>query len=176
MKGSRAQDRKRTGGLPFAAVNRPGRPGYAADLQRHHLLPRQSIGWPGLQYLFEALGRERIGFDDFRRNGMLLPARESAALRLGLPLHLGPHRDYNCMVIERLGTIEAGWARQRGRNGEAARATALMRIGLLQAALRRRILDQARPVRFNRADPLGRGRDFTQLDRLAEELWTASAV
>lgn len=161
--------------LPFAAVNRPGRPGHAADLQRHHLVPRQAIEWPTFQRLFEALGRERIGFDDFRRNGLLLPARDSAVLRLGLPLHLGPHRTYNGMVIERLGTIEAGWARQRPRNEQAARAAAMMRIGLLQAALRRRILDRGNPVLFSRADPLAHGRDFTVLDRLAEELWTASA-
>ena len=168
--------RERGGRLPFGAVNRPGRPGHSPDLQRHHILPRQAIGLPALQPLFEALGRERLGFDDFRRNGMLLPAHECAVLRLGLPLHLGPHRDYNAMVIERLGTIEAGWSLQRARDGEMARATALMRIGLLQAALRRRILDQARPIRFNRADPLGSGRDFTLLDQLAEELWSASAV
>lgn len=129
-----------------------------------------------MQRLFAALGHEAIGFDDFRRNGLLLPARDSAVLRLGLPLHLGPHRDYNRMVIERLGAIEAGWSRQRARNEENARATALMRLGLLQAALRRRILDQSKPVKFNRLDPLGRGRDFTLLDRLAEELWAASAV
>ena len=161
--------------LPFAAVNRAGRPGHACDLQRHHLLPRQALEWPALGRMFSALGRERIGFDDFRRNGMLLPARESAVLRLGLPLHLGPHRDYNRMVIERLGMIEEAWSGERGRNGDAARDAALMRIALLQSALRRRILDRCRPVRFNRADRLGYGRDFALLDRLAEELWAASA-
>jgi hypothetical protein len=171
-----SRSRRRGGCLPFGAVNRPGRPGHVRDLQRHHLVPRQAIAWPALQRLFDALGRERIGFDDFRRNGMLLPAHESAVLRLGLPLHLGPHRDYNHMVIERLGTIEAGWSRQRPRDDAAARATALMRIGLLQAALRKRILDHSKPVRFNRADPLGHGRDFTLLDRLAEALWAASGV
>lgn len=124
----------------------------------------------------KALGRDRIGFDDFRRNGLLLPARESAVIRLGLPLHLGPHHDYNRMVIERLGMIEAGWSRQRRRGDEAAGAHALMRIGLLQAALRRRILSAKRPLRFNRADPLGKGRDFTMLDQLAEQLWAASGV
>jgi hypothetical protein len=162
--------------LPFAAVNRRGWPGYSADLQRHHLLPRQALAWHALRRMIDALGRDRIGFDDFRRNGMLLPARESAVLRLRLPLHLGPHRDYNRMVIERLGTIEACWAQQRKRDDDGARAAALMRIGLLQAALRKRIFDRARPIRFNRADPLGHGRDFELLDRLAEELWTASAV
>lgn len=167
---------ERRGALPFAAVNRPDRPGHAADLQRHHLVPRQAIEWPAFQRMFEAMGRERIGFDDFRRNGLLLPARASAVLRLGLPLHLGPHRAYNGMVIERLGGIEAAWARQRPRNEQAARTAALMRVGLLQAALRRRILDRGNPVRFNRADPLAHGRDFTLLDRMAEELWAASAA
>lgn len=167
---------QRRAALPFGAVNRPGRHGHAADMQRHHLVPRQAIALPAFQRFFAAVGRERIGFDDFRRNGMLLPSRASAVLRLGLPLHLGPHRDYNGMVIERLGTIEAGWSRHRSRDEGSARAAVLMRIGLLQAALRKRILDQARPLRFNRADPLGHGRDFTLLDRLAEELWTASAV
>ena len=171
-----SSERRRSGSLPFAAVNRPGRPDYAYDLQRHHLLPRQAIGWAALQRMFEAIGHQRIGFHDFRRNGMLLPARESAVVRLGLPLHLGPHREYNCMVIERLGIIEAGWARRRARGGEGARARAAMRIGLLQGALRRRILDQSRPLRFNRADPLGHGRDFTLLDQLAEDLWRASEV
>jgi hypothetical protein len=176
VRGWDGQQRRRPTCLPFAAVNRPNRPGHADDLQRHHLLPRQALSSPGLARLFDTLGYERIGFDDFRRNGMLLPARESAVRRLGLPLHLGPHRDYNRMVIERLGTIEAAWSRQSSRSGEAACATALMRIGLLQAALRRRILDQDRPLRFNRASPLGHGRDFSLLDRMAEELWAASAV
>ena len=176
MVGSQPRQWVRGGALPFAEVNRPGQPGHASDLQRHHLLPRQAIGWPGLCRFFEALGRQRIGFDDFRRNGMLLPARESAVLRLGLPLHLGPHRNYNRMVIERLGAIEAEWSRERARNDERAQATAMMRIGLLQSALRRRILDRSRPVRFNRTDPLGTGRDFALLDRLAEELWAGTPV
>lgn len=174
--GSHHERLRRGGSLPFAAVNRPGRPGYASDLQRHHLLPHQAIASPALRHMFEAVGRERIGFDDFRCNGMLLPSRESAVLRLGLPLHLGPHRDYNRMVIERLGAIEGSWSHQRRRDEGGARAAALMRIRLLQGALRKRILDDRKPLRFNRADPLGRGRDFTLLDRLAEELWAASAV
>lgn len=80
------------------------------------------------------------------------------------------------MVIERLGAIESAWSRQRLRFPARADEAALMRIALLQAALRRRIVDERRPLRFNRADPLGRGRDFTLFDALAEELWKASAV
>jgi hypothetical protein len=166
--------RPRSAGMPFGAVNRPGFAGHADDLQRHHLLPRQVLKLQAFRPMWDALGRDSIGFNDFRRNGILLPARESAVVRLGLPLHLGPHRAYNAMVIERLGGIEAGWSRLSPRCREQARSTAIMQIRLLQAALRRRILDTRRPLRFNRRDPLGAKRDFTILDRLAEELWRAT--
>lgn len=89
--------------LAFRAVNRRGAPGYQPGLQRHHLLPCQLLSKSCFGGMFDAIGRGRIGFDDFRRNGMLLPAREDAALRMALPLHRGPHRDYNAMVMERVG-------------------------------------------------------------------------
>ena len=41
--------------------------------------------------MLEMVGTERIGFDDFRSNGLLLPANDTAAVRIGLPLHRGPH-------------------------------------------------------------------------------------
>jgi hypothetical protein len=112
--------------------------------------------------------RHRAGLADFRRNGMLLPASESAAVRMGLPLHRGPHRDYTAMVAERLGAIEAAWSARR--SGEEALAA----LAELQAALRRRLLDPARGMRLNRRDPLGAGLDFARLDAMAEELWRAA--
>ena len=93
--------------LSFRAVNVPGLAGYAPGLQRHHLLPRQLLARPAFAALAGALGAEQLGFHDFRRNGMLLPAREEAALRIGLPMHRGPHPRYNEVVIERAGSIEA---------------------------------------------------------------------
>ena len=95
--------------LPFRSVNEPGQPGYRAALQRHHLLPRQLLFDKRLRQLFEAVGPDQIGFDDFRYNGLLLPALEQAAMVLGLPLHRGPHKRYNQVVAERVGQIEAGW-------------------------------------------------------------------
>lgn len=124
--------------------------------------------------MFDAVGRVRIGFDDFRCNGMLLPAREEAALRMALPLHRGPHRDYNAMVIERVGHIESCWAKRHGGQPESACEDALMRLGLLQMALRRRLLDEARPFLLSRKDPAAREVDFSHLDALAEELWRAT--
>lgn len=162
--------------LTFRDVNRRGYPGYEPGLQRHHLLPRQLLGSRCFGRMFDMVGLDRVGFEDFRANGMLLPASDAAALRMGLPLHRGPHRTYNAMVIERVGRIEAGWALRRARMPERAREEVVMRLGLLQRALRRRLLD---PVRrrfaLNRSDPLGNALDFTELDAMADILWGATS-
>ena len=161
--------------LPFRAVNRRTAPDHDSGLQRHHLLPRQLLGQRCFGALFNALGRDRVGFDDFRSNGLLLPARDDAALRLGLPLHRGPHRDYNEMVIERVGQVESDWSALRTKAPEIALDQALMRLELLQRALRRRLLDPLRHrLSLNRHDPLGHARDFTELDAMAEALWGAT--
>jgi len=160
--------------LPFRSVNLPGRPGYNAGLQRHHVLPRQLLDARGINQLIDGLGEDSLGFHDFRRNGLLLPATDEAAVRLGLPLHRGPHQSYNQLVIERMGQIEAGWQkRKRGRQGDRALVEALLRIDLLQRALRRRLLDPARwrGSPLHARDP---ALDFSHLDRMAEALWLAT--
>lgn len=157
--------------LPFRAVNRSGSPGYQSGLQRHHLLPRQFIAHRSFTPLIAALGTERIGFDDFRRNGLLLPASDAAALRLGLPLHRGPHRSYNELVFERVGQIEAHWSAVRPRAPEVALAEALERLALLQSALRRRLLAERRQLTLNRRDPQRAPSDFAVLDAMAAQLW-----
>lgn len=160
--------------LSFRAVNRRGKPGYDGGLQRHHLLPLQILNRKCFHPLLDSLGRDRLSFDDFRSNGMLLPANDDAAVRIGLPLHRGPHRDYNALVIERVGQIEAGWALRNRQSPEQALNDALERLRLLQRALRRRLLAQRRPLRLNRNDPVGRGFDFTELDAMADLLWPAT--
>ncbi len=117
------------------------------------------------------MGTNFVDFDDFRSNGLLLPANENQAVRFGLPLHRGPHRDYNQMVVERVGQIEADWAVGRSRAPDIALEEALMRLTLLQKALRRRLLTDIRQLKLNRHDPLGAGRDYSDLDALADELW-----
>ena len=159
--------------LLFGAVNRAGGPGHVAGLQRHHLLPRVLVGLACFARLFEALG-SRAGLDDFRRNGMLLPATEDAAVRMGLPLHRGPHQSYSAMVCERLGGIEAGWVANRAHDADAAGHAALRDLAALQAELRRSLLDPRRTFRLNASDPLGGGTDFTRLDAMAETLWGAT--
>lgn len=159
--------------LAFAAVNRAGRAGYVAGLQRHHLLPRVLVGQRCFARLIEAVGA-RVAFEDFRRNGMLLPATEGAAVRMGLPLHRGPHGAYSDMVRERLGGIEASWVVARNRDSDEAGTAALQALATLQADLRRSLLDPWRTVRLNRSDPLGAGVDFTRIDAMAEALWGAT--
>lgn len=158
--------------LSFRAVNRRAAPDYDPGLQRHHLLPRQLLGRRCFGALFESVGRERVGFDDFRTNGLLLPASDVAAVRIGLPLHRGPHRNYNALVIQRVGQVEASWSALRHKAPEVALHDALMRLRLLQRALRRRLLDpMRRRLSLNRHDPLGKAADFTELDAMAEALW-----
>jgi hypothetical protein len=140
-------------------------------MQRHHLLPLQLLSKRCFGAMFERIGPDRAGFDDFRRNGLLLSASEKAALRFALPMHRGPHWQYSRMVCERVGQIERGWAKGRRSSPDLALEQALMRLGLLQEALRRRLLAQKRALRLNRHDPLGRGRDFSDLDAMAERLW-----
>ena len=173
MTGLRAGDRN---WLPFRAVNLRDRPGFDPGMQRHHLLPMQLLRQVGTADLFRAVGRERLRFDDFRRNGLLLPATDRSALRVGLPLHRGPHRSYNELVSERVGQIEAGWSRHRCAMPRVAVCDAVIRLELLQRALRRRLLDQRRRLVLSSKDPLGSGTDFTELDALVDELWPATEV
>jgi hypothetical protein len=162
--------------LPFRSVNVPGQSGYCAGLQRHHVLPRQVLDARGINELIEELGTDNLGFHDFRRNGLLLPATDEAAVRLGLPLHRGPHQTYNQLVIERMAQIEKGWQkRKRGPRGDRAVIEALLRIDLLQRALRRRLLDPARwrKAPLHARDP---ALDFSHLDRMAEVLWAETEL
>jgi len=157
--------------LPFRSVNRVGEPDHQPGMQRHHLLPLQLLSARCFGPLFDRIGRDQVGFDDFRRNGLLLPATERSAVRIGLPLHRGPHGHYNEMVVERVGQIEQGWAGARLRAPEIALEQALMRLTLLQSALRRRLLAETGRLKLNVRDPLGTGRDFSHLDAMAEALW-----
>ena len=143
-------------------------------MQRHHLLPRQLLSHRSLGPLFDTLGRDLVGFDDFRRNGLLLPASDSAAVRVGLPLHRGPHRLYNDLVCERIGQIESDWSAMRMRAPEIALDQALMRIALLQGALKRRLLSERRRMKLNRHDPIGHDLDFAELDAMADALWSGT--
>ena len=157
--------------IPFRSVNRPGTRHYDPCAQRHHILPIQLKHAGSIGRFVSRIGAIRIGFDDFRCNGLLLPASERRAVQTGLPLHRGPHRHYNSMVIDRVGMIEQGWSRYASKDPATALQDALFRLSLLQSALRTKLLDERRRIVLNRKDPLGTGFDFSELDAMAEELW-----
>ena len=76
------------------------------------------------------------------------------------------------MVIERVGQVEGDWSALRRKAPEIALDQALMRLELLQRALRRRLLDPLRRrLSLNRHDPLGQNADFTEIDAMADALW-----
>lgn len=160
--------------IAFRSVNLRGSPEYVPGLQRHHLLPKQLLSDPCFGTMIKVLGKKSIGFDDFRANGILLPANEAATKRTGMPLHRGPYKRYNEIVIERVGRIEAKWSVARAKDAEAAERQALKRLKRLQSALRWRLLRRRKGMVLNRKDPLGTGFDFTELDAMAEELWAAT--
>lgn len=139
------------------------------------MLPLQLLSMRCFGALFDAIGVHRVGFQDFRRNGMLLPAKEEAVLRTLLPLHRGPHHDYTSMVMSKVGAIEEGWSATRRRDQDRAAFEAIESLGRLQNALRRRLLDQSRPIMLNRKDPALCEPDFSELDVMAEALWSAAA-
>ena len=168
---------RRRARIPFNTVNRSGERDYDPGFQRHHLLPRQLLSDRCFGAMFHGIGRNRIDFDDFRANGLLLPATDAAAVRIGLPLHRGPHHVYNQLVIERVAQIEKGWCENRAKVPDIALEHALMRLTLLQRALRRRLLDQVnRRFILNRNDPIGRAHDYRDLDAMADLLWGATGA
>ena len=161
--------------LPFRAVNRRGSADHDAGLQRHHLLPRQLLRLDVFDRMIRSLGRKSIGFEDFRRNGLLLPSRERAAVRMQLPLHRGPHPEYNEMVIDRVAEIERGWQQRQVADVEAAGEEALRLLGRLQQTLRARMLNPRQNyLRLHANDPLAQDYDFSELDEMAERLWRST--
>ncbi len=160
--------------LSFHSINRCGSPNYDPGLQRHHLLPKQLLRKRYFGRMFESIGRVRVGFDDFRFNGLLLPATEQASMRTGLPLHRGPHPIYNELVIERVGSIESHWESVTRKDPESACNEALDRMRLLQRALRIRLLNERKGFVLNRNDPLGTGFNFDTLDAMAEQFWSST--
>lgn len=175
---NKAEKKSSAGGcravIPFRSVNRRCDENYDPGMQRHHILPRQLLSRRCFGTMFASIGRMAVGFDDFRANGLLLPATDDATLRTGMPLHRGPHRHYNELVIERVGRIEERWSQAHLEDESAALEEALSRLALLQSALRRRLLSERRRMILNRKDPLGTGFDFTELDAMADALWDAT--
>ncbi|MEO1921760.1 MAG: AHH domain-containing protein [Sphingomonadaceae bacterium] len=155
-------------------MNRRGSPAYDPAMQKHHLLPLALVTRGTFDRFFAAVDPGRLLFEDYRANGLLLPCREPQVLKLGLPLHRGPHPRYSEVVWQRVGQIERDWAKATDESSRSKAEHSRMRLLLLQRGLRRQLVAPGRRMRLNMRDPLGEGRDFTELDRMAALLWAAT--
>jgi A nuclease family of the HNH/ENDO VII superfamily with conserved AHH len=81
--------------VPFGAVNLSHDRTYREGWVRHHLLPLQSLRDRALQPFLSSLSDDGFHMDDFRTNGILLPALQSIGKFAGLPVHFGGHPNYN---------------------------------------------------------------------------------
>ncbi|GAA0488452.1 hypothetical protein GCM10009096_34240 [Parasphingorhabdus litoris] len=147
----------------FSKINRKNADGYNPHYQRHHLIPLQA---GSIDDVAVPLHREMEGgfdFDDFDKNGILLPSNERVALQTGRPLHRGPHPRYNELVIDRLlliiklsEQIESLFQRQ---------SFFRFRVSLLQFTLRRALLGRnMATLRLNKRDPGVTSEAFRDLD------------
>jgi A nuclease family of the HNH/ENDO VII superfamily with conserved AHH len=84
--------------LRFRSVNQRASVGYRNGWQRHHLIPQQIEGQGEAGNVIASIVRFGFSLDDFARNGMLLPGSEPVASASGLPVHAGPHPNYNRRV------------------------------------------------------------------------------
>jgi hypothetical protein len=138
---------------------------------RHHLIPSEVIRRTAFLPFFLSL--QCCGFDpnDFVTNGVLLPCTANAAVEHRLPLHRGPHRNYNALVAERIATLIRNHC--PAPSLPARQTDALAAVRLLQRGLRRGLVQQPSFIRLNRRDPMSRDVDFRELDSEVEWLWIA---
>jgi A nuclease family of the HNH/ENDO VII superfamily with conserved AHH len=155
------------GQMPRYVFRTPTRPGW----HRHHLLPSTIRQYPDLRDFISDIAGSGAGLDDFATNGMFLPAEETLATAAHLPLHRGPHRNYNSVVLETLETLRQGAARMRLTGaGRIAAVRGLQRR--LHALLRASALDAE--VELASRDPFGLTVAGAKLDRRTDAMVVAS--
>lgn len=122
--------------------------------------------------MFDQLQREGFALQHFACNGLMLPASESAALRLGHALHRGPHHGYSDVIAARVERIRVHFALQAPVDPGWARRTATMRLRLLQDVMRRALTDRHRAgFWLNRRDPMRLFADRPYLDDAIDRLF-----
>lgn len=120
-----------------------------------------------MQSLAITIGSARAaGFnpDDFLSNGMFLPSLERNAVSFRLPLHRGPHPNYNRLVADRITELK-----------DIPPAQLPLAFDTLQKALHA-------ALRRNRNDPLDglaayalrANPDFSKIDSQIDLLWAAT--
>ena len=114
-------------------VNTRGSPDFAEGWQRHHIIPKQCLSNARTKDFLSAMSGIGFRVNDFTTNGILLPSTSAEAASANLPIHSGPHPEYNAKMIDAIECI----ARQFhfAEDGGEAQA-ALSQVRLVQARLR----------------------------------------
>jgi hypothetical protein len=117
--------------------------------QRHHLIPVNIMRSSAFSKLFALI--EQAGFNPhcFLNNGFLLPATEKESAQTGLPLHRGPHRQYDDLIAKSLNVI---WLAVLTKQIPANPVTIMIHVSDLQGQIRRSLGPNA-PIRLNQHDP-----------------------
>ncbi|WP_428682617.1 AHH domain-containing protein [Sphingopyxis sp.] len=146
----------------------PPRPGF----QRHHLIPVGLLHRPQMAIMFDWLEAEAFSLHHFSHNGLVLPACESAALTSGHALHRGPHQGYNDVMTARVEQIRVHFALNAPTDLRSARRVAVMRLRLLQDAMRRALTDRhGGAFWLNRRDPMRLFADRPYLDEAIDRMF-----
>lgn len=143
-----------------------------ADFQLHHLLPVGVFTNRHFSARFERLRAD--GFDPrfYALNGVALPATERAAAIWKLPLHRGPHTQYNELVAMRVAAI----LRDSDSRGHlsSSRYDAVERLNLLISTLRQILSKERSFFLLNQRDPMHSRVNFTALDQACDLIWHAT--
>lgn len=149
-----------------------GAPPPQTGFQRHHLIPVALLRRPQMAALFDHLQAEGFALQQFARNGLILPACETAALRSGYALHRGPHHGYSDVVAARVEKVRAHFVLHAPADLRTARRTAVMRLRLLQDTTRRALTDRhGCGFWLNRRDPMRLFADRPYLDEAIDKLF-----
>ncbi|MDB5715731.1 MAG: hypothetical protein JWO15_3128 [Sphingomonadales bacterium] len=114
-------------------VNTRGSREYMEGWQRHHLIPQQCTRDARTRSFFSAMHDVGFRLNDFRTNGILLPSTHAQAALARLPVHSGPHPEYNLKIIDAVGFIARRFNFASDRREAHA---ALSHVRLIQARLR----------------------------------------
>lgn len=149
-----------------------GAPAPRAGFQRHHLIPVALLRRPQMAAMFDWLSVEAFALHRFDHNGLMLPACEGTALSSGHALHRGPHRGYNDVMTARVEQIRVHFALNAPADLRAARRVAVMRLRLLQDAMRRALTDRhGYAFWLNRRDPMRLFADRPYLDEAIDRMF-----
>jgi hypothetical protein len=139
-------------------TDRP-KPGF----QRHHLIPLEIVRKPHFRDLFNTVRSKGFNPNDFRTNGMWLPATEELTVEYGLAMHRGPHPQYSELVSD--------WIAQLARAQLRHPVELNHLLLLLQRRLRKFLTNRPSYFLLNRNDPLRARAGFSSVDDDIDKLW-----